>query len=442
MSSTEKKVSKKKLRDFEEPDAELDPDDRYVLRHIPKAYDDGVVLKRWWEKTYARDSFRQKFQLVRQLNQPSESFGFLDSVLLDGSQVPIGGEYQHDFFDQPKAPADVSLANEWIKAQLRIFALRYFLRVSALHATTAFPQRIGPRADPLFPFLSACSKLEDERQDIGFTQLAYKLEGDDDEIHAFPKSEQSAFVDVREIGEKYAWVLAKARIFQFQLTFYPFGEKFFPVTFADPNEYLYLLFTPYFVSVEEPEEKRAERRPDGRDVGLLAEYGFGFSIVANPSSKDVFTEGPQVFTTGIQFFKFQLWEDGQIWVRMVFLANQLTHIFQFPLDPLYWTFKLGELTAAATKSSLLPFFQGAVDRLPLGPTIDPVFGSIRLLNAVTGGLAGRDYCISIDEVQRDVLVKHEEVFSEMISDAGRTWRQIRDWLDTDALPVWVRRGVQ
>ena len=84
--------------------------------------------------------------------------------------------------------------------------------------------------------------------------------------------------------------------------------------------------------------------------------------------------------------------------------------------------------------------QTALDHLPLGPTIDPVFGSIRLLNALTGGIAGRDYCLSLEEIQRFVLVKHEQVFSKMIADTSLTWRQIPDWLDAEALPDWVRYG--
>ncbi|MEM7351873.1 MAG: hypothetical protein AAF657_13830 [Acidobacteriota bacterium] len=416
----------------------LTPTERFILDHVPTAYENGLVLQKWWQETSARDSFQKKLQLVYEPDELNHSFGFLDTVELQGKKTPICGEYQHDFYDQPKGPEGAALDLEWIQAQLREFALHYFTHISSLRAPEAFPQREGPRADPKFPLLSACSKDEDNRTDIGFFQLAYKDKASG-EIHPFPKDQQANFVDVRQIGEKYDWILAKARMFQFDLTFYPLGEKVLPITLANPNEYLYLLFTPYFVKVEEG-KKRTKKLPEGGEVEVVAEYGFGFSIVDNPSSKDVFTEGPQVFSTGIQFFNFELYENGQIWVEMTFMANQLTHIFQFPVDPIYWTLKAGEIAAEATRSRFLPFFQTVLDRLPLGPTIDPVFGSIRLIDALTGGIAGRDYCISLDSVQRFVLVKHEQVFSKMIADTSLTWRQVKDWLDADALPDWIRYG--
>ena len=52
----------------------------------------------------ARDSFQEKLQLADQPDELNHSFGFLDTVTFQGKKAPICGEYQHDFYDQPKAP--------------------------------------------------------------------------------------------------------------------------------------------------------------------------------------------------------------------------------------------------------------------------------------------------------------------------------------------------
>jgi hypothetical protein len=66
---------------------------------------------------------------------------------------------------------------------------------------------------------------------------------------------------------------------------------------------------------------------------------------------------------------------------------------------------------------------------------------ISLANLVTGGLAGRQFCISMEELQRRFLVQHFMQHYEMLTGSVLTWRQIPDWLDQANLPQWVITGL-
>jgi hypothetical protein len=72
--------------------------------------------------------------------------------------------------------------------------------------------------------------------------------------------------------------------------------------------------------------------------------------------------------------------------------------------------------------------------------IDVVFDAVRALDVLTLGEAAKRYCISVEQIQKDVLIKHDMVFYGMIADTLRIWRQVRDWTDAAAIPAWVRFG--
>jgi hypothetical protein len=415
--------------------------EQYVLDHVPQAYKDGLELKAWYERKAATGSFDDKFDLVRETNIPAHDYGYLDTARIGGKDVKVFGDVQEQFFDQPKELAAGGKVPAGWSEQLREFVLKYFLHVSSAHQIEPVPQRTGAASHPPLAFLSACLKDRHDRGGIGFYQLAYKKK-DGGKVGWFSEAEQFDFVDLTELGTKYDWVLAKARLYQFSLTIYPVGPLF-PFTFADPYEHVYVLFMPEFV-VDEPRVggKRTVVDPEtGDEHKVLAEYGFGFSLVQNLSSYAPVTIGPQIFDLGMQYFRFRLLEDGRISSKMVFCANQLTYLFRLNANPLVWPLRAAEALSLKLAPGLTKPLQGLIDALPLSDVwIDVVFDAVRALDVLTLGEAAKRYCISVEQIQKDVLIKHDMVFYGMIADTLRIWRQVRDWTDAAAIPAWVRFG--
>lgn len=437
MSRTATKAKlKAREGDYQPTEAE-----QYALDHVPQAYRNGLELERWWERKAATDSFTEKFELVRETNIPAHDYGYLDTAVIDGKSVAVFGDVQEQFFDQPKeVPAGGEAPASW-SDQLREFVLRYFLHISSSHQLEPVPQRVGAAADPPLSFLSACLRDRHDRGGIGFYQLAYKKKGSG-EVAWFPKAEQGDFVDVTELGTTYDWVLARARLYQFSITVYPFGQVF-PFTFADPRELVYVLFMPEFV-VDEPHvngERTVTDPATGKEHGIVADYGFGFSLVQNLSSYAPVTIGPQIFDLGMQYFRFRLLDDGRISSKMVFSANQLTYLLKLAVNPLVWPLRTAEALSLRVAPQLTRPLQRIIDALPLGDvSVDLIFDTVRALDVVTLGEAARLYCISTEQIQKDVLIKHDMVFYSMIADTLRIWRQVRDWTDAASIPAWIRFG--
>jgi hypothetical protein len=85
--------------------------------------------------------------------------------------------------------------------------------------------------------------------------------------------------------------------------------------------------------------------------------------------------------------------------------------------------------------------QRAVDQLPLrGIGLDPVFGSIRLLNLLTANWPANALCISKEQIEKDILAKHATAIRQSILASRQTWLQIPNWLNSPALPEWVVQG--
>ncbi len=413
-----------------DPGLKLTAEDKAVLAHVDKAYTTGRELKDWWDDVSSRDAFTDKFPLIEEFHRPDSNFGYLAKAPVGGVDQPVMGEAQDLFYDTTKEPNTQGAKRhgaKWMNEQVREFALRYFLRVTSSRTSEAYPEKGHP--SPFLRWASQCPEDCDKRKDIGFYQLLYKLK-DGGRVGKFSTAQQKAFVDVRDIGQRYDWILAKARLFDFQLTFSPFGSKVPPLVVIDNKEHLYILFTPYFnVDRQNPEK------------GVLGEYAMGFSIVQPPPTNSLFSIGPQVFTMGFNYFKFTVYDTGEVRVRIVFCCNQLDGIFPLPISPVDWMLLGADLATFGASSRLLGPLQRQIESLPFNKkTFDPFFGAITGLNAVTGGSAKRDYCISKEDIFKFILSKHGFVFNQLIGDSLRVWRQIPDWLDTPALPSWVVKG--
>ena len=413
-------------------DGTLTQQDAEIFPNIATCDRLGRELKDWWENIHQRDAFSDKFQLFKQFNRPDYSFGFLETADLPSGRYALMGEHQDLFFDSIKSipiePVERRSA-DWMNAQIRAFALHYFMRITSSRATDAYPEQGDPL--PFLRWLSQCPSTPDRRKDIGFYQL-YGKRIDTGKVQVFAKADQPAVVDMHQLGTRYDWVLLKARLFDFTLT-NP-GPSIagyrFPLTVTDNNEYLYGLLTPYFnIDRQHPEE------------GVLGEYGMGFSIVAPPPGQSPLTIGPEVFTLGMNFFRFKVFADGSVRLTITFCCNQLKGILQLPVSPINWGLIFADLASFGRGRRLLRPIERMAARLPLSQTrIDPLFQSIEALNLLTGDAAKRDYCISTEAVCKFILRKHGRVFTHLAGDGVRVFRLIQDWLDTATLPRWVIRG--
>jgi hypothetical protein len=399
----------------------LDDVDRYLAA--------GVQLKQWWGQVDTTNAYTECFKLGLTFNRPDTSFGFFDYAAVDGRTLPVMGNLQDMLYDQPKAPsAQTADAIQWMQAQIREFVLHYFMRVSDFRQPQGFLENARPAPPPYLRPLSWCPQDDPRLVGFGFSQLFYKLR-DTGHIGQFPEEERFAIIDLRELGQKYEWIVVKVRIFDFSFTYMPLGADN-PQLVLPLSEASYLVLSRDFITNDE------HPAPD-----ILGQYGLGYVFIKNPTS-GVLAYGPGQFDAAIELINFRVLTDGTTRVRMVFVANRPERILNLSLDPINWGFTLADLLSFGLTSPLLAPVQSVLARLPFqGGNVDPVYTFIWLVNVLTGGEAAQQLCISKAELDKQFLVKHFMQHYQTIVGTLQTWRQIPDWLDSAALPKWVITGV-
>lgn len=278
----------------------------------------------------------------------------------------------------------------------------------------------------LFSALSWCPKPQESLRGFGFQQLYYKTR--DGEVGAFPEDERYAIVDLREIGRRYAWILLRVRIFNFNLDFQPFGGG--TPSFAVPLvEDSLLVVAPDFVSDEETPEP-----------GVLGRYGFGYSFVKNPM-RQLLAYGPGEFDAALELIDFEILEDGRVQVPMAFMANRPNRIVNLTLDPVGLALAGAGLATLGLANRALGPLRRLAGELPLPRVeVDPVFTYIDLARLASGGLSASELCITREQLYKQFLVQHFMEHYETIEGSLHVWREVPDWLDAAALPPWVRTG--
>jgi hypothetical protein len=407
----------------------LTAEERAVLDTAEVYLRRGHDLKRWWDHAQATGSFAQRFPLTTSFNRPDASYGFFDVARVEGREMPVMGNFQTLFYDQPKSPGlDRKAAAQWMRDQIREFVLHYFMRVSSFRQPSAFIPVADrqPAPLPLRPF-SLCPQENPSFVGFGFSQLFYRC-ADDGRVGAFPESDRYAIADLREIGPKYWWSLLNVCIFDFSFSFQPLGPGT-PSLVVPLREGSYLIMDRAFVINEE------EPSPD-----ILGRYGFGYSFIKNPE-RGLIAYGPGEFDAAIELIYFNVYRDGRVQAEAAFVANRPTEVVHIPLNPLVWA----EQAASAATVGVAPFFLGPLrsvfGNLPFGQAgFDPVSASIAMLNVLSGGLAARQLCISMQQLEREFLIKHFMQHYQTLEGSLQTWRQIRDWLDAGSLPRWVVTG--
>src|SRR5262249_35195368 len=149
--------------------------------------------------------------------------------------------------------------------EFREFLLHYFLRISSFRLPEAAIEQARRVIGSPLRRLGWCWGQGVERMGFGYTQLYYKLSATA-EVGKFEGSDQYAIVDLREIGPKYAWIVLKVRIFDFDVSFQPFGRTSSKLVFRLDEE-SYIIISPEFVT------NRENPAP-----GVLGEYGFGYAF--------------------------------------------------------------------------------------------------------------------------------------------------------------------
>ncbi len=407
--------------------AEFTDEDRVILERVEGALAEGRVLKRFWDRSYP-DGFAQKFELQRVFNRPAASFGFFDQVQLNGRVLPVMGNFQDMFYDQPRTPTNVRReAAAWMRDQLREFVLRYFMRVSAFRQPEVYVESPQPDLPGYLERLSWCTEPSILRQGFGFTQHYYKLRSTG-QIGKFPAGSESAIVDLREIGQKYEWVVVKVSIFDFAFKFKLLGttgpELSIPLT-----EQSYLVLSRDFILNE-----------DNPTSQCLGRYGFGYAFIQDPQ-QGVIGYGPGQFSAAIELINFDVNQNGEIRVEMVFVVNKPERIANISINPVDWGFRVADLFSFGLTSRIFAPVKDTLELIPIPiDSFDPVYGFVSLANALSANQAAQQLCISKEQLEKDFLAQHFTQHYVTLVGSLLTWRQIPDWLDTAALPDWVVLG--
>jgi len=405
----------------------LTDEDRLIIDRVNGALADGQALKLWWDQKYP-DGFAEKFDLERNFNRPADSFGFFDQVELSTGVLPVMGNFQEMFYDQPRTPANLNRqAAEWMRDQIREFVLRYFMRVSSFRQPAVYVQSGRPMLPSYFEPLSWCTRPDVVRQGFGFKQVLYKLR-DSGEIGKFSEHEQSAIVDLREIGPKYDWIVVRVNIFDFSFNFQPFGSNG-PDLSVPLMEASYLVLSRDFILNE-----------NNPSPGCLGRYGLGYAFIRDPA-EGLIGYGPGQFRAAIEIINFEVSEHGEVRVAMIFVADRPERIANVSLNPVDWSLRLADAFSVGGTSSLLAPIKNTLERIPTSvDSFDPVYSFISLINTLTANQAEQQLCISREQLEKDFLAQHFKQHYVTVVGSLLTWRQIPNWLDSTALPEWVVAG--
>jgi hypothetical protein len=268
-------------------DGRLSPEDwtdrdRALVGRADGALADGLSLLRWWEQLDAVDGYSQRFDLVRTYNRSDRSFGFFDSAPLGDRMLPVMGTVEDLLYDQAKEAAP-----ERVRDEFREFVLHYFMRISSFEQPEAYAEPERPSPSSYRAGLSWCPGDIAQRAGFGYSQLYFKR-ADTGAVGKFPRHEEFACVDLREIGPRYSWTLCKVRIFDFNLMFQPGGNG--STSLLVPlKEENYLVLSRDFIT-----------NRDNPAPGVLGEYGFGYAVIQDPPDESLLAYGPGHFRAGFQ----------------------------------------------------------------------------------------------------------------------------------------------
>ena len=110
-------------------------------------------------------------------------------------------------------------------------------------------------------------------------------------------------------------------------------------------------------------------------------------------------------------------------------------------DPVNWSFNLADFMSFGMTSRMFKPIRHILDDMPLkAENVDPTIPALDFLNRFTGGQLGDKLDVRKERLFKGFLTQHSMQHYQTLLESLRTWRQIPDWLDADALPAWVVEG--
>jgi hypothetical protein len=412
---------------FGQPAAEsvaaFTPDELALLDQVDSALDSSRSLKEWWRQKNVTGNYAARFELSRAFNPPSTSFGFFDTAYPGNSSYPVMGSVEEMVFDtvrKERAPA--------LRDQLREYVLRYFMRVSDYRQPEATVEPNTPSATVSQSPLSWCPQPSASWAGFGYSQHFYKLRGSGS-IGRFSEDRRFASVDLREVRAKYEWIVLKVRIFDFNLNFAPFGADRVQLT-VPMREESYLVLSPDFIVSDD--------HPSATELGR---YGFGYAFLKNPGG-GLLAYGPGMFELAFELITFRVLASGEARVEMVFVANRPEKILNVSPDPLAWSRQVADFFSMGMFSQVVGQTTSQNGWVPPGPLngVDPLTAYVSFANLLTGGLAAKNLCVSKEQLEKDMLVRHFTQHYQLIAGSLLTWSQVPDWLDPSSIPSWAHTG--
>jgi hypothetical protein len=391
--------------------------DSWIPHDVDRALSDGLRLMRWWERTDAARSYKDSFSFLKDLTPPDRALGFFDEAEIASGKIGVMGLTHEMLFDQPKSGAP-----EIYRAQIREFVLRYFLRVSSI--TPPQPKGelgYGPLTAPLLNLLRIGPPRMDLHAGFRHAQI-YCKDAATGRVAPFPAGARNAIADLREIGPKYEWIVLSARPFDYELDVAPIGP-------AGPRIVVPLPDTPTIAINRELIVDQDNPAP-----GILGRYGFAYAILNDPTPRGAQVYGPCQFKACFQMIHFEVLDTGESRVRLAFVGNLPDRIFDVKFDPIGLAMRAGDWLSFGVTSRLTGPFQGLLDKRPTLGSFDPLLGFISLANLATAGLASKQLNISRQQLFRDILARHFQLYYQRNLDCLLAYRQIHDWLDTASRP--------
>lgn len=406
---------------------ELTDQDRDLLNGVDRAVADGLALQRWWEQTNANSSYAKRFPVAREFNESEDSFAFFDEVPLDGQVVPVMGTADKMLYDRQREKP-----NEKLREQFREFILHYFMRVSSYHPPTAIVETGAAKHSDVHSFfqpLSWCPTSSYSRAGFGYSQHYFKLR-DSGRVGKFRERDWYTVVDLREVGRTFDWIIVKVQVFDFSLAFRPFGPGSFAIGLPQAEEF-YLIITPELVVCQ-----------DNPTPEVLGRYGFGYAILKREKHRSMFARNAEIFRIGFQVLNFELDHEGQSSVQQVMVTNRPKRILDMDLNPVALGFGLADLMSLGFASRFFSSVSGVLEKVsPRIGSFDPVTTYISLANGLSAGISEEQLCISIETLEKEMLLQTFLQHYDLIVGSIVTWRQTKNWLDPADLPEQGFTGV-
>ncbi len=336
--------------------AALSAQDKLIIETAERALCNGRDLFAWWKNKESIQGLRA-FNLLRD-EQPSVGMvGFYDTMDLCGKQTTVMGCLQRARFKR----AGISSPDP---ETMELFCNTKFMRLCRVTHPVGLPGGFGYKA------------------------LLYKLKGSD-QYGVFSQSSEGPVVDLAEIGKRYDWAVLRIDIYDFVRSM-P-GMARFPKIASKFREVMYVaVHEDYFSQVQAPVP------------GALVEYRFGYSVLPYTVESSILGYGPARLTAAIKQFRFILFENGDLEIRINFISSPRSE-------------------------KLLYLFGG----------FDPVYFSVRLANAITFNLFRLNQRAH-DRADFFILGLHGRVHYNLIEGMRQIWEK-QDWISAVRRAAEVRR---